>query len=227
MTDERIERLKAVIEKLTERDRKFAESLISQEPKKKGLSEKQWFWVDALTKRVENPEPQKVRELGDLERLFLMFEKAQQTLKWPKIHLMAGDQPVRLQVAGPRSKYHGKVMVTDGERFGQNKWWGAISKDGDWLQPRLGVPAEVEQVVRQMARDPEGTAKAHGKLTGQCCFCNAGLKTEISTVVGYGPRCAKNFGLKWNKTEVRKIRMKRDKGTAWAEAAEEARRKLG
>jgi hypothetical protein len=237
MTDARIERLKGLADQIPQRDRGFCDSLISQYEKKGKLSEKQWYWVNRIAEQIENPPPPpKEVEVGDLAKLHAMFEHARKHLKHPKIRLMAGEQPVQLHVAGPRSKYAGQVMITDGGKFGQNQWWGVIDADGHWTQTRRGVPEAVEEVVRLMAGDPAGTAAAYGMLTGCCCFCNAKLIDGRSTDIGYGPKCARNYGLKWGveaarqrqaelkKDGVRVIRIDKDKSKKWMEAAHDAKR---
>ncbi len=54
-------------------------------------------------------------------------------------------------------------------------------------------------MVRPFAADPAPMAAAHGIKTGRCCFCDIALDTPESKAVGYGPVCAKNFGLAWGK----------------------------
>lgn len=200
MADKRIDSLKEVAGGLAPRDKVFAESMLDQYDEKEKLSPKQWVWVVRLAKRGHDPLPPMPEvKVGSLKKLYSLFENAKQHLSWPKIRLLAGEQNVCLSVAGPRSKYSGKVMVTDGEPFGINQWWGAIDSQGKWQQPNKGVPASVVSIIKLMSKDPEGTASSHGTLTGNCCFCRRALKDERSTDVGYGPKCAKNFGLAWGR----------------------------
>lgn len=44
-------------------------------------------------------------------------------------------------------------------------------------------------------------AALHGKMTGKCCFCNSPLIDQKSTDVGYGPVCAKHYGLPHGKMD--------------------------
>jgi hypothetical protein len=210
-----IEKLDGLLGKLAPRDKVFASSLSQQFKSRGKLSSKQWAWVAKLIERAEAPPPPppKKMEVGDLQALYRMFGFAKQHLKYPKIHLQAGDQPVMLAVAGERSKYNGKIMVTDGQPYGRNKWWGAIDASGCWEHPRAGVPDAVVDLIRRMAADPSGTATAHGSLTGHCCFCNSKLTDGRSKVVGYGPTCAKNFNLAWG-TAKQAREMEREWATA-------------
>ena len=111
--------------------------------------------------------------------------------------------PVRLALAGPKSRYEGQVMVTDGGPWGENVWYGRIEDNGGWFCPpnaqNLHEISMVESLLQRMATDPVGTAEAHGRLHGNCCFCGNVLSDERSTELGYGPTCAKNYGLTWGK----------------------------
>lgn len=202
-----------------EKDKGFAESLVAQCAKKGHLSEKQMHWVGVLIERavVGEPEPDKMA-LGNFAAMIELFDKAKAHLKFPKIWLQAEGPkydveledgsmaksdvwPIRLSVAGAKAKNPGSINVTDGEPFGYNQWYGRILTDGFWEQP-MKQPAELQSVAKVLeafADDPVGVAAAHGHLTGHCCFCNRKLEDEKSTSVGYGPVCAKHYGLPWGK----------------------------
>jgi len=51
--------------------------------------------------------------------------------------------------------------------------------------------------LEKFAADPAKVAGEMGRLTGKCVFCNLQLTDKRSTEVGYGPVCAKHFGLAW------------------------------
>ena len=87
-------------------------------------------------------------------------------------------------------------MVTDGGPFGSNRYYGAIDRTGS-MKPGRDLTAEVTRELAELSANPEAKAAAFGKLTGCCCFCNTALTDDRSTSVGYGPVCAKNFGLNW------------------------------
>ena len=98
--------------------------------------------------------------------------------------------------AGAASKYAGQIMITDGKPFGENKFFGRIDTDGSFYATR-SAGAGVMSLVQDFACDPAGTAGKYGRLTGGCSFCKQGLTDERSLKVGYGPVCAKHFGLAW------------------------------
>jgi hypothetical protein len=111
--------------------------------------------------------------------------------------------PVRLALAGPKSRYEGEIMVTDGGPWGNNVWYGRIGDDGGWFCPpnaqNLHEIGNVETLLMAMATHPVETAASHGKLRGNCCFCGNELSDPTSTDLGYGKTCARNFGLSWGK----------------------------
>lgn len=198
MEDKRIEALRQA--KLSDRDASFATSLIDQFDKAGVLSDKQWYWVDRLAKSNGNGSA-KSEKIGDCKAIFRLLTHAREHLKWPKVTFHRDGHTVQLKLAGERSKYAGKVVLTDGRPFGSNEWYGAIESDGTWVQPRRGVPSEIESLVRSLAADPVKAASEYGRLTGQCCFCNLPLSDERSTEVGYGPICAGHFDMPWGETK--------------------------
>ena len=120
-------------------------------------------------------------------------------LKYPAIHLLVDGMNVTLKVAGKRSKYTGEIMVTDGRPYGENTYYGRVSAAGEWHKPFKPVQGmdKVENLLIAMATKPAETAAEYGHLTGRCCFCRKALNDERSTEVGYGPICAKHYGLPW------------------------------
>ena len=133
--------------------------------------------------------------------IFRLFESAKGKLKYPKITLLARgegqeDQVVVLKVAGDGSKYRGQLMVLDDQPYGMNKFFGRIDVNGMFYATPAASSAVIGLLVR-LSREPEAVASEYGKLTGNCCFCLAKLTDDRSIEVGYGPVCAKNYGLTW------------------------------
>lgn len=126
-------------------------------------------------------------------------------LKFPKLWLQLPDgSDLRLTVAGERSKYRGDVMLTDGKPFGANRYFGRISPDGALALAREGyeVKDALVALLAEVASDPVAVAKKYAKLTGACMFCSLRLTDERSTAMGYGPVCAKNWGLPWGEARA-------------------------
>lgn len=121
-------------------------------------------------------------------------------LKFPKLWLQLPDgTPLRISVAGDRSRTPGFLMLTDGGPFEDNRYFGRISPAGD-LELGRDAPRVKDQLVallERLAANPAQVAADFGHLTGNCCFCARKLADERSTAVGYGQTCAKKFGLPW------------------------------
>lgn len=191
--------LESVIQLLTPGDRDFAKDLTKCWNHKGFLSERQWPWIDKLLNRATGVAPKaQVLEVGDFSGVLKLFKTAQVHLKYPKITLMVENQPLALSVAGAGSKAPGTVNVTDGRPFGQNVWFGRVTPQGVWEKSQSASEKELAAVgafLQKFGKDPSGVAKEYGRLTGRCCFCNGGLTDERSTAAGFGPVCAKHFGL--------------------------------
>jgi hypothetical protein len=203
-----LQALRAAVDagKLDASSTRFALSLLS----KRSLSASQLYWVGELIKRADRPAPAApVAEqlAASVVGIFQMFARAKaRGLKWPKIHLTAEDgTPVQFAVAGSASKYTGQVMVTDGGRFGANRYFGRISEAGELVTGR-DITAQVRALVERFAADPATVAAEYGHHTGHCCFCALKLTTDESVTVGYGPVCADKFGLAWGKRAAAAVR---------------------
>jgi hypothetical protein len=126
------------------------------------------------------------------------------SVKRPAIVLSIADEKVRLSIAGPGSRTPGHINVTSADRsYEDRKFYGRIGPDGRF-DPSLALEPETQTaivaVLRAMASDPGGTAAAHGRMMGECCFCRLPLSDERSLAVGYGKRCAFKWGLPYGAT---------------------------
>jgi hypothetical protein len=121
---------------------------------------------------------------------FLMAAR-ERGLKFPKARFLApkGGELV-LSIAGSGSKFPGSVQVKiDGF------WVGRIGVDGKTAGPMTYSDGSVIATLTAIAADPVAAAKAYGALTCSCSFCGLKLTDEGSIEVGYGPICAKHWGL--------------------------------
>jgi hypothetical protein len=189
--------LKSVFNKLGDRDRDFAGSLIEGFDRYGKVSEKQLYWVNVLIQRANGAKPMASTELVSVVEIKNLFAKASKSLKRMKIRLKTTfNQNVVFTIAGERSKYAGQVMITDGGPFGDNKYFGKIDMEGNLLKTNQ-CDDNVLSLIKEFANDPAETAGKYGRLTGNCCFCMRGLEDERSVSVGYGPVCANHYGLPW------------------------------
>jgi hypothetical protein len=190
------------IEKLSDSDQAFASSLLQQLGRRGSLSEKQWPWVVKLADRAVSPKAARpIVEVGDMTRVLTLFSKAKKHLKYPKVVLaLPNGARIRLWIASDRSKYKGSVMVADYKSEDGNIFYGRIVPTGQ-LEYSYKCPEDVQGDLRSLlisfANDPAAVATAYARLHGHCCFCMKELKRDRSTDVGYGPDCAKHYGLPW------------------------------
>jgi hypothetical protein len=188
-----LEALRDNLGRLDERDRGFAQSLLEQAAGR-GLSAKQMPWVDRLVMRATTPPEQ----IGDVGGVLAFLVRAG---KRPRVTLGKDELKIRLSISGAQSQWPGTVAVTSTDKgFGYRKFYGRITPQGKFIPGRdltldnLGV---ILELLRALADDPAGTASAYGQTTGECCFCGLELTDDRSKEVGYGPSCAKRFGLPW------------------------------
>lgn len=198
MTDA-AETLRANVDKLPERDKSFAQSLLAA----RRPTEKQLYWIGKLAERVAGTAPERESAvIGDMSPVVAMFKHyAANHVKLPRIVLQPDGMGLfALHMAGTGSAYPGCIQVKEYE--GDRKWFGRIYPDGRFeLSPKYTM-AQVQpilQSLRDLAADPLGEAQRSARLTGRCCFCHIRLKDERSTEMGYGPQCAENFGLDWGR----------------------------
>lgn len=108
-------------------------------------------------------------------------------LKFPQTRFAApGSGELQLSLAPLTGKNPGAVYVKlNGEYAGKVTATGAA----------YGLTPELVEALRTIAANPAAAGAAYGRLTGNCSFCTQGLSDEGSLEVGYGPKCAKNYGL--------------------------------
>ena len=184
--------LTANISKLSAKDAEFAASLLSSYERNR-VSEKQAVWIVKLAERTQQAAAPAV-ELGDMSGLYAIFQTAKASgLKHPKIVAMSPVGEIKLTVAGENARVPGSINVAETGAFGEAKWYGRINLDGSFAGRE--APAELVSYLREFAAKPAEMAALHGKQTGNCCFCSRTLLEEGSVEVGFGPVCAKRFGL--------------------------------
>ena len=164
---------------------------------------RQRSWLHKLAVDAGTPKPQAKQEptCFGLTGVVTLLYRAAAHLKFPKLTLDRDGQLLRLSIAGPKSKYAGSIMVTDGKVFPNNIWFGTIAEDGSFTPSRSATTFVIDSLV-QLNADPAGFARRYGKDTGSCCFCSRELSTPESLAVGYGPVCAEHYGLPWGDKDL-------------------------
>lgn len=74
------------------------------------------------------------------------------------------------------------------------QWLGRIMPDGRVGRP-LADDGPTLEVLRRIGVDPAAAAHEYGATNGVCSYCNTELTDAGSVEVGYGPVCAKRYGL--------------------------------
>jgi hypothetical protein len=111
-------------------------------------------------------------------------------LKCPKARFLApGGGELRLSMAGTTSRYPGALQVRRND-----EWIGRVMPDGSVEGPLAG-DAEIITALVAIAAAPAEAARAYGVLMCRCSFCDLALTDAGSVEVGYGPICAKKWGL--------------------------------
>lgn len=194
------ESLRASLPLLNARDRDFAESLL-QAYRTRGLSDKQAFWVGALVKRAAGSQPAEKRIAADLAPILALFATARGSLARPSVALQTqATGAIRISLAGDASREPGTLVVTTGGSFAQRAFLGRVRRDGAWAPStnlaRLGIDGDaLLALLARLAADPKAVAQEHGRLTGQCSFCQRALTDERSVAMGIGPICAEKWGI--------------------------------
>jgi hypothetical protein len=156
--------------------------------------------VDAEACKAAAPKP--APQIGDVVinmSAVVTFLRAarERGLKFPKVAFLApGGGELRIVLAGDTSANPGAVYVKVNDEYR-----GLIAPDGtvrgslDAGARSLTKDLDLQIALIAVAADPVTAAKAYGALLGRCSFCSLPLTDEGSTEVGYGPICAKRYGL--------------------------------
>lgn len=185
----------------------FAIDLARQIRQRGWVSPNQLRWVQKFVADVDQPVIRSVNgdslatgPAGGMAKIVEHFARAADTLKRPKIVVTdpETDVTICMKPAGPRSKYFGSIIVTSGKSFDAT-YYGHIRSDGTFLPAGRASDdfRDAVGLLERIAVDPAGELGRLGKLSGQCCFCQRPLTDDRSTNVGYGPVCAKRWGLPW------------------------------
>lgn len=112
-------------------------------------------------------------------------------LKFPKARFLAPNGgELRLALAGAGSKVPGSLQVCI-----DDDWLGRIEPDGTVRGTKLVADQAVLDLLVTIAGNPAEAARAYGALMCRCSFCGLALTDAGSVEVGYGPTCAKKWGL--------------------------------
>jgi hypothetical protein len=112
-------------------------------------------------------------------------------LKYPKLRVLDtdGQTELVLSLTGKKSKVPGSVCV-----LRDWDYVGVVRPSGDVIG--RSFDNQLVERLKEIAGDPAKAASDYGALMGSCSFCGKSLTDAGSVAVGYGPVCAKKWGLK-------------------------------
>jgi hypothetical protein len=114
-------------------------------------------------------------------------------LKLPKVRFLApGGGELRLSIAGRGRSVApvGSIQVKV-----RDEWVGRVEPPDGRVVGRLANNQALLDTLLKIAADPAAAAKEYGALMCKCSFCGLALSDDGSVEVGYGPVCAKKWGL--------------------------------
>lgn len=192
---------------IQQHETEFPRSLLTQAFGKRGLSEKQWAWVEKLADRFEKALTAEPAEAIRFPQLAASFLSAGKAVKFPKLYLRtAGGQEVVISRCGNQSRTPGWLSISDGGPYGANVYFGRISPEGE-AELRDAVTADVRATLDAFNADPAAEAQVQRDRTrqidedgnvifaGRCMCCGTELTDDVSIALGVGPTCGKRWGI--------------------------------
>lgn len=174
----------------------FIDSVEKQLAKGKSLSDKQIAILDRIVQYGATNKSN--LDEGPYMPLVSLLTRAGENLKKPKVTFENSQTQLQISLAPATGRNPGAIYLKGGV---SRDYVGKVSSRGS-LQLLRSLPemtnVQYTRLVDDLNSDPVNAAVNYGAKTGRCCFCNLPLKDERSTAHGYGPTCAKNWGLPWS-----------------------------
>ncbi len=178
----------------------FAASLLAGYAKYKGFTPRQMPWAEKLAREALNPiVPENLG--GDLSAITTKFKTARANgLKRPALLFFNVGKfapKLKITLAPDTGKNPGALYVKAGYDY-----MGKVTPDGA-LVPSRAMNDDIKTFLKAFAADPVSVSAANGKAAGSCCYCAHELTDARSLNAGYGPVCAKHWGLPWGEVELK------------------------
>lgn len=107
--------------------------------------------------------------------------------------LTASNMPVLLSWSEANTMLH----VSDGKPYHQSAYYASVNIETGGFRFGERATVEVKNLLEAVDKRPLEAARAYGRATNECCFCQQPLDDQRSILAGYGSHCAKKFGLPW------------------------------
>lgn len=181
---------------LTLTSNSFAQDLCRQMRKWQTLRGQQQVWLHKLAVEAQNPQTAPQSQSAKLDRISALMQQARASLKRPVVRIrMADGTKLKLSVMGELSRYAGQVCVKTGS-FDDGVYFGRIDVTGDFI-PSRNLSSAVLDTLKAINENPVEALATLAKESGVCCYCDRELTDDRSVKAGYGPVCAKHYGLAW------------------------------
>lgn len=135
---------------------------------------------------ITRPAPAPVTTTNAAPIVAFLRAAQERGLRKPKLRVLDADGHSELALTlSTRGRVPGSVLVRrDGTYLGVVRPTGEV----------YGRNVPVERLA-EVAADPVAAATSYAALSGRCSFCNLHLTDAGSVEVGYGPVCARHWGL--------------------------------
>jgi hypothetical protein len=191
--------IRATLQRRAANGHEFSKSLLRQMDCGRRLSAAQRAAASNMVEKDRlggdggSPSPEDSR--GSLAPLHGLFAKAKESgLKRPAIEFDVAHRSVRISPAKANSLNAGWLYVRVGGQYA-----GKVAPSGGLRIVDRVLDSTVVAFLEALAKDPVGVTQEHGRRTGACCFCSHKLTDATSLSVGYGPVCAKHYGLPYER----------------------------
>jgi len=139
-----------------------------------------------------------IARFRDVEELLAHFETAGKKLKFPTLSIPTKLGTLVITVATSQSTTPGGLILRLKGAYGK-KYLGWIDKDGSvYVGPSANRTnlLELMPLIGVLVADTKTAIHQIGRQSGYCCYCDSQLTDPPSLLAGFGPVCAKNWGLK-------------------------------
>lgn len=123
-----------------------------------------------------------------------LLQVAGSKLKYPTLHLLAGEMEITLEPGKRGTAHEGAVWVSGAGDFFNRPRYGRIGPD-ERFQPGRNYVSGIREALLEFVADPDAAMRDYGRKTGKCGYCLQALTDPASQLLGYGATCQKNWGL--------------------------------
>ena len=163
-------------------------------------SQRAWLHIKAMEFLKKDSTPVAKHNFQKIQQ---MMRLAAADLKYPTIEIKCETNTGKLVLTYHKEgKYPDSITIATGSKREGGIWYGSIRTDGSLYASRIPMTAAVAACLAKLADDPQGTIAEEGRKTGRCCYCKIELTDPVSVELGYGPICAKHYGLKHGKSHM-------------------------